>query len=170
MSRVLNIVLATLLLAMGILGWLQLRATQSELWVAQNEIAASKEIKPLEISTIISQPLVLITGGNLDWHKRLPETTFALEIIALEVKNFTDSDVFLNRLKIRVDEGQTEIIPIDFLISAQSSREITVRPSLKGFEGGCHRIYLAFLNPNGQVICFRNEKVGPLSVEWQEQK
>ncbi len=116
------------------------------------------EPAPLVSQTTVSKPPLIIMGGNLSWHKRLPGTTWALEAIAVEVKNLGDIDVYAATLEVSIGD-QTEIIPIQFNIAAHASSPLVVEPTLKGFEAGEHNVYIAFLDFDGNVIFSKDELV-----------
>jgi len=160
------IVLTIVLVVIGAIWWRQqekVKTKQLELDVIQNELAILKEAASFRVNTAISQPAVVIIGGNLHWHKKILEDTFCLEEVVLEVRNFEDTDFYFSELRIRVDGCKAEIFPVDFLVPAQSSKEISVLSSLGGFDGEIHQIYFTLLTPGEEFRCFRGEEVGPIA-------
>ncbi|GAI48340.1 unnamed protein product, partial [marine sediment metagenome] len=61
------------------------------------------EESELTYSIGVSVPSIQISGGNLHWHKKFPDTTYTLEDMAIKIYNFGDSDIAVAQLEIRVD-------------------------------------------------------------------
>ena len=75
------------------------------------EITSSEQVIPEEsefaytYSISISAPQIQISSGNLHWHKQLPNSTYTLEDVAIEIYNFGDFDILVAQLEMRVDEN-----------------------------------------------------------------
>jgi hypothetical protein len=113
-------------------------------------------------SISISVPLIQISGGNLHWHKKLPNNTYTLEDVAIEIYNFGDSDISVAQLEIRVD-GNSKLFDIGAAIFGKTKENVIVQPMMEGYDGGIHIIYVALLDENGGILYENNgEEIGPL--------
>jgi len=130
------------------------------------ETTSSEPVKPepakFTYSVSISAPPIQISGGNLHWHKKLPDDSYTLEDMTIEIYNFGDSDILVARLEVRVDED-TRSFNIDRVIPAGERENLVVQPMMEGYDGGAHRIYIALLDQNGRLIYQdKGQDVGPL--------
>jgi uncharacterized protein YcfL len=113
-------------------------------------------------SVSISAAPIQISSGNLHWHKELPNKSYTLEDIALEIYNLGDLDILVAQLEIRVDED-TRLFNIDRVIPGGERENIVLQPIMEGYDGGAHRVYVALLDHNGTVLYQNNgEDIGPL--------
>lgn len=110
----------------------------------------------------ISAAPIQISSGNLHWHKELPNDSYTLEDMALEIHNLGDFDILVSQLEIRVDED-TRLFNIDRVIPGGERENLVVQPMMEGYDGGAHRVYVALLDQNGGVL-YQNkgEDIGPL--------
>jgi hypothetical protein len=130
------------------------------------EITSSEPVIPepaeFTYSISISAPPIQISGGNLHWHKKLPDDSYTLEDMTIEIYNFGDSDILVARLEVRVDED-TRLFNIDRVIPGGEKENLVVQPMMGGYDGGAHRIYVALLDQNGRPIYQdKGQDVGPL--------
>jgi hypothetical protein len=120
--------------------------------------------QPLEFtySVSISAVPIQISSGNLHWHKELPNDSYTLEDMALEIYNPGDFDILVAKLEIKVDED-TKLFNIDRAIPGGERENIVLQPMMEGYDGGTHRVYVALLDQNGGVL-YQNkgEDIGPL--------
>lgn len=116
-------------------------------------------------SVSVSAVPIQISGGNLHWHKELPNDSYTLEDMALEIHNLGDFDIPVAQLEIRVD-GDTSVFDIDRVIAGGARESIALQPMMEGYDGGVHRVYVALLDDNGGVL-YQNkgEDIGPLEPE-----
>jgi len=113
-------------------------------------------------STNISAPPILINGGNLQWHRQLPESKYTLEVMAVEVYNFGDFDILVTRLEVRVD-GNSRFFNIDMAISGGTRENLVIQPMMAGYDGGTHVIGVMLLGEDGKPLCDGGGcEVGPL--------
>jgi len=105
---------------------------------------------------------IQISSGNLHWHRELPNDSYTLEDMALEIYNFGDFDISVAQLEIRVGED-SKLFNIDRVISGGERESIALQPMMEGYDGGVHRVYVALLDDNGGVL-YQNkgEDIGPL--------
>jgi len=110
----------------------------------------------------VSAPSIRISGGNLHWHKKLPNTTYTLEDTAIEIHNFGDSDITVAQLEITVDEN-SKLFDIDVTVPPKTKENVVVHPSMEGYGGGIHTVYVSLLDKNGRIL-YQNkgEEMGPL--------
>jgi hypothetical protein len=130
------------------------------------EIKSSEPVMPepskFTYDISISAPPIQISGGNLHWHKKLPNDSYTLEDIAIEICNFGDFDLSVVQLEITVDDD-TRVFNIDMVIPGGERRNLVVKPMMEGYDGGAHRVYVALLDQNGGILCQNNgENIGPL--------
>jgi len=113
-------------------------------------------------SVSISAAPIQISSGNLHWHKELPNDSYTLEDVALEIYNLGDFDILVTQLEIRVDED-TRLFNIDRVIPGGERESLALQPMMEGYDGGVHRFYIALLDDNGGVL-YQNkgEEIGPL--------
>jgi len=147
-------------------GLLLLLAIALPLGCSTPEIKSSEPVIPepskFTYDISISAPPIQISGGNLHWHKKLPNDSYTLEDIAIEICNFGDFDILVAQLEITVDDN-TRLLNIDRVIPAGERKNLAVQPMMEGYDGGAHRVYVALLDQNGGVLCQNNgEDVGPL--------
>ena len=83
---------------------------------------AIPEPSELTYSVSISAPPIQISSGNLHWHKELPNDSYTLEDMAMEIYNFGDFDISVAQLEIRVDED-TRLFNIDQGNTRRGKRE-----------------------------------------------
>jgi hypothetical protein len=113
-------------------------------------------------STGISVPPIQISGGNLHWHKKLPNNTYTLEDLAIEIYNFGDFDILVTQLEMRVDEN-SRLFNVDMVIPGRARKSLVVQPMMEGYDGGTHIVYVALLDENGEILYENNgEEIGPL--------
>jgi hypothetical protein len=113
-------------------------------------------------SVSISAAPIQISSGNLHWHKELPNESYTLEDMALEIYNLGDFDILVAQVEIRVDED-TRLFNINRVIPGAERENIVLQPMMEGYDGGAHRFYVALLGQNGGVL-YQNkgEDIGPL--------
>ena len=120
--------------------------------------------KPSELTynTSISAPPIQISSGNLHWHKKLPDDSYTLEDIAIEIYNFGDYDISVAQLEITVDDD-TRLLTVDRVIHGGEKSNLVFQPMMEGYDGGTHRVHVALLDENGGVL-YQNsgENMGPL--------
>jgi hypothetical protein len=105
---------------------------------------------------------IQISSGNLHWHKELPNDSYTLEDVTLEIYNFGDFDISVAKLKIKVDED-TRLFDIARVIPSGERENIILQPMMEGYDGGTHRVYVALLDQNGGILYQdRGEDIGPL--------
>jgi hypothetical protein len=123
---------------------------------------ATTEPPELSYSVTVSAVPIQISSGNLHWHRELPNDSYTLEDMALEIHNFGDSDIAVAQLEIRVDDA-TGLFSIDRVLAGGTKESIALQPMLAGFDGGVHRIYLSLLDDKGRVL-YQDEgqDIGPL--------
>lgn len=76
---------------------------------------ATPEEAEFTYSIGVSVPPIQISGGNLHWHRKLPDTTYTLEDAAIELHNFGDADITVAQLEIKVDEN-SKLFDIDVTV------------------------------------------------------
>ena len=108
-----------------------------------------------------SAPPIQISGGNLHWHRELPNDTYTLEDIAVEIHNFGSLDITVSQIELVIDRD-SKLFNIDVMISKGTRRNVVVHPMTEGYDGGTHTIYLALLDNNGTLLCDTEQVVGPL--------
>jgi hypothetical protein len=131
-----------------------------------SEITSSEPVIPnpseLTYSTSISAPPIQISSGNLHWHKILPDDSYTLEDIVLEIYNFGDYDISVAHLQITVDDD-TRLLPVDRVIHGGERSNLVFPAMMEGYDGGTHRVHVALLDENGGVLYQNNgENIGPL--------
>lgn len=131
-----------------------------------SEITSGEQVileEPEFISSIsISAPQIQISGGNLHWHKQLPNNTYTLEDMAIEIYNFSDSDILVTQLEMRVDESG-KLFNVDMVIPARARESLIVQPMMEGYDGGTHTTYIALLDENGEFLYESDGyEIGPL--------
>jgi len=109
-----------------------------------------------------SEPMVRISGGNLHWHKKLPDETYVLEDLAIEVQNTGDADGTWVQMELVVD-GDRQLFDVGSVIPAGARQTVVVRPMMAGYDGGTHNIYIALLGADGLVLASNEQVVGPLA-------
>jgi hypothetical protein len=116
-------------------------------------------------SVSVSAVPIQISSGNLHWHKELPNDSYTLEDMALEIYNFGDFDIPVAQIEIIVDED-ISLFNIDLVIAGGARESIALQPMMEGYDGGIHRVYMSLLDDNGGVL-YRNEgeDIGPLEPE-----
>jgi len=126
---------------------------------------ATPEPSELTYSVSISAAPIQISSGNLHWHRELPNKSYTLENIALEIHNIGDFDIAVAQLEIMVDED-TRLFNIDQVIAGGARESLALQPMMEGYDGSVHRVYLSLLDDNGGVL-YRNqgEDIGPLEPE-----
>jgi hypothetical protein len=126
---------------------------------------ATPEPPEFTYSVSISAVPIQISSGNLHWHRELPNDSYTLENIALEINNLGDFDILVAQLEIRVDED-TDSFDIDRVIAGGAMESIALQPMMEGYDGGVHRVYLTLLDDNGKVLYQdEGEDIGPLEPE-----
>jgi hypothetical protein len=133
---------------------------------------AITEPPELSYSVSVSAVPIQISSGNLHWHRELPDDSYTLEDVALEIHNLGDFDIPVAQLKIRVDDD-TGLFSVDLVVAGGTKESIALQPMMKGYDGGIHRVYLSLLDDEGKVL-YQNEgqDIGPLEPEegtgsWQ---
>jgi hypothetical protein len=119
----------------------------------------------LTYSVSVSAAPIQISSGNLHWHRELPNENYTLEDMALEIHNFGDFDILVAQLEITVDDD-TGYFNIDQVIASGARESLSLQPMMEGYDGGVHRVYMALIGDNGEVL-YRNEgeNIGPLEPE-----
>ena len=130
------------------------------------EITSSEQVIPeesgLAYSVSISAPSIQISGGNLHWHKQLPNNTYTLENAAIEVYNFGDFDILVTQLEMRVDEN-SRLFNVDMVIPARARESLIVQPMMEGYDSGTHTTYVTLLDENGELLYESDgHEIGPL--------
>lgn len=119
------------------------------------EITSSERVIPEEpefaYSISISASPIQISGGNFQWHKKLPNNTYTLEDVAIEIYNFGDIDILLAQLGVRVDEN-SKLFNIGMVIPGGARTSLVVQPMMEGYDGGTHIVYIALLDENGEIL------------------
>jgi len=133
-----------------------------------SEITSGEQVIPEEpgfaytYSISISAPQIQISGGNLHWHKQLPNSTYTLEDVAVEIYNFGDFDILVAQLEMRVDENG-RLFNVDMVIPARARESLIVQPMMEGYDGGTHTTYVALLDENGEILYESDgHEIGPL--------
>jgi hypothetical protein len=123
------------------------------------------EPSELTYSISVSAAPIQISSGNLHWHRELPNENYTLEDMALEIHNFGDFDILVAQLEITVDDD-TGYFNIDQVIASGARESLSLQPMMEGYDGGVHRVYMALIGDNGEVL-YRNEgeNIGPLEPE-----
>jgi hypothetical protein len=131
---------------------------------ASNE-PVTPEPPELNYSISISAAPIQISSGNLHWHRELPNESYTLENVTLEIYNLGDFDIAVAQLEIMVDED-TQLFNIDRVIAGEDRQSLTLQPMMEGYDGGVHCVYMSLLDANGGVL-YRNqgEDIGPLEPE-----
>jgi len=134
--------------------------------ITSSETTASEQAipKPSELTynTSISAPPIQISSGNLHWHKKLPNDSYTLEDMAIEIYNFGDYDISVAQLEITVDDD-TRLFTVDRVIHGGERSNLVFQPMMEGYDGGAHRVHVALLDENGGVLYQNNgENMGPL--------
>ncbi len=127
-----------------------------------NDTLPTKDIPPagnLLSSITESEPQIQITGGLLLWHRTLPQETFTLEDIAIEIYNYGDFAIEVLALEIIIDgEGHTyrldsmRVDPGPILVQPEEKIEVAIQPMLGGYHNGNHIIVIKLLSPSGAVL------------------
>ena len=132
------------------------------------EITSSEQVIPEEsefaytYSISISAPPIQISGGNLHWHKKLPNNTYTLEDVAIEIYNFGDFGILVAQLEMRVDEN-SRLFNVDMVIPGRVRESLVVQPMMEGYDGGTHIVYAALLDENGEILYESDgHEIGPL--------
>jgi hypothetical protein len=141
-----------------------------------SEATPSQPVAPeppeLSYSVTVSAVPIQISSGNLHWYRELPDDSYTLEDVTLEIQNFGDFDIPVAQLEIRVDDDAS-LFNIDRVVASGTKESIALQPMMAGFDGGIHRVYLSLLDDKGRVL-YQNEgeDIGPLepvagSGSWQ---
>ena len=113
-------------------------------------------------SVSTTAPSIQISGGNLHWHKQLPNNTYTLENAAIEIYNFGDLDILVTQLEMRVDEN-SRLFNVDMVIPARARESLIVQPMMEGYDGGTHTTYVTLLDENGELLYESDgHEIGPL--------
>jgi len=124
-------------------------------------------------SVSTTAPSIQISGGNLHWHKQLPNNTYTLENAAIEIYNFGDLDILVTQLEMRVDET-SKLFNVDVVIPAMARESINIQPMIEGYDGNTHTSSVALLGENGEIIYQSSEyEIGPLEPipgtgDWEQ--
>lgn len=113
-------------------------------------------------SVSVSAVPIQISSGNLHWHKDLPDDSYTLEDLALEIRNLGTFDISVAQLEIMVDDD-TRLFNIDRVVAGGARESIALQPMMAGYDGGIHRVYVSLLDDKGGVL-YQNEgeDIGPL--------
>ena len=121
-------------------------------------------LEPPEFTYSVSTSAVpiQISSGNLHWHRELPNESYTLEDMAVEIHNFGDFEISVAQLEIMVDED-ARLFNINRVITGGSRENIALQPMMAGYNGGVHRVFVSLLDDNGGVL-YQNEgeDIGPL--------
>lgn len=113
-------------------------------------------------SISISAPPIQISGGNLHWHKKLPNNTYTLEELAIEIYNFGDFDILVAQLEMKVDKN-SQLFNVDMVIPRRARKSLVVQPMMEGYGGSTHIVYVALLDENGETLYESDRyEIGPL--------
>ena len=136
-----------------------------EIPAIQQAMPAIQQAMPEEsefaYSISTSAPPIQISGGNLHWHKKLPNDTYTLEDVVVEIHNFGSLDIMVSQIELMIDRD-SKLFNIDVMISKGTRRNVVVHPMTEGYDGGTHTIYLALLDNNGTLLYDTEQVVGPL--------
>jgi hypothetical protein len=126
----------------------------------------------LSYSVSVSAVPIQISSGNLHWHRELPNDSYTLEDMAMEIHNLGDFDVSVAQLEIRIDDD-SRLFNIDRVIASGAREIIALQPMMEGYDGGVHCVYISLLDGNGGIL-YQNggQDIGPLEPEpgtgsWQ---
>lgn len=121
-------------------------------------------LEPPELTYSVSTSAVpiQISSGSLHWHRELPNESYTLEEMAVEINNLGNFDISVAQLEIIVDED-ARLFNINRVIAGGASDSITLQPMMAGYDGGVHLVYMYLLDDNGGVL-YQNEgeDIGPL--------
>jgi len=124
-------------------------------------------LEPPEFTYSVSTSAVpiQISSGNLHWHRALPNESYTLEDMAVEIHNLGDFDISIAQLEIMVDEDAS-LFNINLVIAGGTRENIALKPMMAGYDGGVHRFLVSLLDDNGGVL-YQNEgeDIGPLEPE-----
>ncbi len=133
--------------------------TSSEAAPAQPVVPEPPE---LSYSVTVSAVPIQISSGNLHWQRELPDDSYTLEDVTLEINNFGDSDIPIAQLEIRVDDD-TALFNIDRVVAGGAKESLALQPMMAGFDGGVHRVSLSLLDDKGGILYqTEGEDIGPL--------
>ena len=82
----------------------------------------------------------------------MPDNTYTLEDLAIEITNFGDFDILVAQLEVKVDEN-SRLFDINTVVSGGARESMVVQPMMKGYDGGTHIVSLASLDENGEILC-----------------
>jgi len=140
---------------------LLLGCSASEVTYSDSEQLIPEESK-FTYSMSISEPAIQISGGNLHWHKQLPNNTYTLEDLAIEIYNFGDSDISVTQLEMRVDENN-KLFNVDMVIPKKIKESLVIQPMMEGYDDGTHIVYVVLLGENGEILYESDaQEIGPL--------
>jgi len=124
-------------------------------------------LEPPEFTYSVSTSAVpiQISSGNLHWHRELPNESYTLEDMAVEIHNLGNFDISVAQLEIMVDEDARSF-NINLVIAGGARENIALQPMMAGYDGGVHRVFVSLLDDNGGVL-YQNEgeDIGPLEPE-----
>lgn len=113
----------------------------------------------------LSAAPIKIDGGNLAWHRRLPDDTYTLEAIAIGVLNSGEFGIFIAQLEVVID-GKAKLFDVEQLVPGGTEKNLVVQPMMNGYDGGSHFVYIALLNDEGRLLAHNSgEVVGPLAPD-----
>lgn len=113
-------------------------------------------------SKCISLPQILIRGGNLHWHKRLPNTTYTLETATIEIYNFGNIDIVVDQMELKVDTDR-KLFNINRMVPARTVESVVVYPEMEGYNGGTHIVSVALLDEKNRILYESSrQEMGPL--------
>jgi hypothetical protein len=133
---------------------------------SSSEAAPAQPVVPeppeLSYSVTVSAVPIQISSGNLHWQRELPDDSYTLEDVTLEIHNFGDSDIPVAQLEIMVDDD-IGLFNVDRVVAGGARESLALQPMMAGFDGGVHRVYLSLLDDKGGVL-YQNEgqDIGPL--------
>jgi hypothetical protein len=156
--------LLMLLAVAPLIGCSTTQITASEIPVSEITSGEQAIPKPSEFTynISISAPPIQISSGNLHWHKKLPNDSYTLEDIAIEIYNFGNYDISVAQLEITVDDD-TRLLTVNRVIAGGERSNLVFQPMMEGYDGGAHRVHVALLDENGGVLYQNNgENMGPL--------
>ena len=127
--------------------------------VKDTPLVVTPPVDELLFTVTESEPQIQITGGLLIWHRTLPQETFTLEDITVEIYNYGDFAIEVLSLELLVD-GESQIYRLDsmrgtsgvVLIRAEEKIEVAIQPMLEGYSDSPHVIVIKLLSPSGAAL------------------
>jgi len=118
-------------------------------------------VSELDYAIKVSALPMQISGGNLQWHRKSPDTTYTLEVAAIEIYNFGETDIMVSQLWIWVDMD-SKLFMVHAEMLAGEKRTIIVEPMMTGYDGGEHYVSVRLLDTNKNVLDESNRVIKSL--------